>query len=197
MPIDLSKDAKILSELLRQLFSASRLSIVLNLLVSALLAYLEQDIASSSAVISWFSVIVVISLLRGVLVASYQRTPEVTYAVKAMWLKRYRFLLLLSGVAWGSAGVILFAPHDPAHQMILVTMLVGLSSAAIVTLSTDLFCARVFPVAVLLPLAINLIAEKSGVTLGISLAILLYMAFLILNAKRINGSIVDNIKVTY
>ncbi len=185
--------AKALPEQMRQLFSASKVSLISSMLLATLLAYLQREVIAPAVLIAWLSVIVVASLLRAALVVVSRRASAEEGVAQTVWLNWFRSLVMFSALTWGAAGFLLFPADNPLHQMMLVIFLVGLTSGAVVSFSADRFCATAFPLLVLLPLMIRLFVAGDGFSVGIGAAVVLYIGFMVMNARRINRNVIDNI----
>jgi diguanylate cyclase (GGDEF)-like protein/PAS domain S-box-containing protein len=178
---------------LRQLFSASNISLVTSTLLAAILAYMQSGLIASSVVLVWFSLIVLIAISRAVLVKAYQCSPVENDTATHVWLMRFRLGVLAVGVVWGLAGILMFPAHDPQHQMFLIFMLAGLSAGGVVAFSADLASAIVFSIASLLPIIIRLLITNDRLFVAMGMAGMLYLGFMIISLRRINRSITDNI----
>lgn len=181
------------AELMRQLFAASFVSMMSSVILAAILAYAQLSVISPAMVWGWFLSLALISLLRGIFVRICQRNPggDAATARRRLWL--YRCFVLASGMAWGAAGWLLFPPTDQSHQMILVTILVGLASGGVVSMSADFVCTIGFPMAALLPLALRLFAAGNEFSFPVGIALTFYIFFITANARRIHYNILDNI----
>jgi len=178
---------------LRQLFSASNVSLVTSTLLAVILAYLQLEVIASSVVLAWLSLVGLVAFLRAVLVKAYQGSPLDDDTATHVWLVRFRLGVLAVGVVWGSAGFLMFPPNDPPHQMFLIFMLAGLSAGGVVAFSADLISAIIFSMTSLLPIVIRLFITGDSLSLAMSMAGMLYLSFMVISILRINRSIIENI----
>ncbi len=110
-------------------------------------------------------------------------------------LGAFRVLVVFAALAWGSAGFLLYPSDNPQYQMVLVVILVGLTAGAIISFSADIFCAAVFLVTALLPLTLRMLSDASGFAVAIGASLILYLAFMGLNLRRLNKNIRENISL--
>ncbi len=178
-------------EHMRQLFAASNMSLISSIILAVILAYAQRDVIALPTVLAWFILLALVSLARAILVYVCNRTPAPDGHLPRR-MAAFRLLLLLAGIVWGSAGFLLFPEHDQTHQMVLVVILVGLASGAVISLSADLFCAITFPILVLFPLMTRMLASDSNFSIPIGTALILYIGFIVVNSRRINQNIREN-----
>lgn len=168
------------------------MSLIASVSLALILAYMQRDVIPSSVLIAWCALVVLASLLRAVIIVVYQRAPLTDdVAVRARMVK-FRLGVLLAGLAWGSAGFLLFPADHPQHQMFLIFALAGMTAGGVVAFSADLASAIVFSISLAVPIMIRLFVAGAGsATMGV--AILLYLGFMIMSLWRINRHIYENI----
>jgi len=189
----LNKKTAIQSAQLRQLFSASNVSLITSTLLAAILAYMQREVIASSVVLAWFSLVVLVAFSRAALVKAYQRSPVIDETSTHLWLLRFRLGVLSVGVMWGSAGFLMFPANDTHHQMFLVFMLAGLSAGGVISFSADLVSAIAFSITSLLPIDIRLFIAGDSLSVAMGMAGMLYLGFLIISLFHINRSLTENI----
>ena len=189
----LNKKTAIQSEQLRQLFGASYVSLLTSTLLALILAYMQREVISSSVVLGWISLVLLVAFMRAALVKAYQRSPVDDEQATHVWLLRFRLGVLAISVLWGSTAFLMFPANDPQHQMFLVFMLAGLSAGGVIAFSADLTTAIVFSITSLLPLIIRLFITGGGLSVAMGIAGLLYLVFMIFTMRHINSSLTENI----
>ena len=190
---ELNKKTAVQSAQLRQLFSASNVSLVTSTLLAAILAYMQREVIASSVVLAWLSLVVLVAFSRAALVKAYQYSPVDDDTTIHVWLVRFRLGVLAVGVVWGSAGFLMFPNNDPQHQMFLIFMLAGLSAGGVISFSADLVSAVVFSIASLLPITIRLFITGDNLSVAMGMAGMLYLSFMIISLHHINRSLTENI----
>lgn len=189
----LSKKTAIQSAQLRQLFSASNVSLTTSTLLAVILAYMQSAVIASSVVLAWLTVVVLVAFSRAALVKAYLRSPVADNTSIHVWLLRFRLGVLAVGLVWGSAGFLMFPANDTQHQMFLIFMLAGLSAGGVISYSADLLSAIVFSIATLLPIDIRLLIAGNSLSLAMGMAGTLYLGFIIISLRHINRSLTENI----
>ncbi len=195
MTDNLSKQSAIKSAQLRELFSASRLSVFTGVTLAAILSFIQREVIATTTVAIWFFLIVMIALIRLFLTRAYERADINDNATVQMWLNKYRLGVLANSVTWGAGGILLFSAENLQHQMFLIFMLAGLSAGSIVAFSADLVSSAIFCSTILLPLTVRLFITGESVSVAMSLAALLYLNFMIISSRHINRTFTDNIRL--
>ena len=178
---------------MRQLLSISNVSLPTSILIATILAYVQREVISSHVLLSWYSLIVLASLLRAGQIISIQRNPPGDAAATHTRLVSFRLVILVSSLVWGSAGWLLFPANDPQHQVFLILMLAGMTVGGVVSFSADLISAIVFSVSVIAPVTIRLLVSGDSLLVVLGMAAMLYLGFIIMGLVRINRNISDNI----
>jgi hypothetical protein len=189
----LDKKTAIQAEQLRQMYSANIAPLVSSTLLAAILAYIQRDVINLAVVVAWFSSIVLIVLFRAALTIVYQRSSVEGDVATAIWLLMFRFGTLAASLAWGAAGFLLFPVDYPQYQLFLVFMLAGLTAGGVISYSADLVSALIFSIFVLAPIIISLSLVGGGLYVAMSLAVMLYLGFLIMSLRHINRNTYENI----
>ena len=177
----------------RQLFATSNIAQITSVILAAILAYMQREVIGSVVVLSWFSLIVLVALLRIALVIAYQRSGRGDDTATHSWLLKFRLGVLVSGVAWGSTSILLFPANHLQHQIFLVFMLAGVTAGGLVSYSADLVSAITNNVSVLLPLIIRLFVSEESLSVAMGAAVMLYLGFMIMSLRYINRNICENI----
>lgn len=178
---------------LQHLVTASKSSLITNILLAAIVAFIQRDVIASEIVITWFSLILIITIIRKVLIIRYQSSQLDNYPAIRAKLIEFRFGVLTSAVVWGYVGSFMFSISDQQHQMFLIFVLAGLSAGGMIAFSADYISTTLHSVAVLIPLIFNLFIDKGSLSLAMGTAGLLYLGFIILNSKQINKNQIKNI----
>lgn len=191
----MDKKIAIQAALIRQMLASSNTTIITSVLLAAVLAYMQHGVIASAAVLAWFSLIVLVSLARTILVFVYKRSPLTESSSADARLLRFRLGVLAIGLVWGAAGIVMFPPGDPDHQMFLIFMLAGLTSGGVISYSADLGSAFGFSVLVLLPINIRMFIEGNSLSVSMGMAGILYLGFMIMALRYMHRNIRENIEL--
>jgi len=189
----MEKNSAIKLAQLNQLLSVSIAPLLISIVLAALLTYIQRDVIDVLILTLWFLSVALISLLRVVLIISYQRssTQESLEIQKRLWY--FRLGVVISGITWGTAGIALYPIGSPENLLFLIFMLAGMSVGGVVSYSADLFSVLSYLLLVLVPLDIQLFLSAGHASTSMSLAITLYLGFLIISLRYINRNTLENI----
>ncbi len=189
----MDKRSAIQSAQIRQLLSISNVSLLASILIATILAYVQREVISSQVLLTWYTFMVLASILRASQIISYQRRPSDDATVIHTRLMSFRLVILVASLVWGAAGWLLFPASNPQHQVFLILMLAGMTVGGVVSFSADLTSAIVFSVSVIAPVTIRLFVSEDRLLVILGMAALLYLFFMIMSLLRINRNISDNI----
>jgi diguanylate cyclase (GGDEF)-like protein len=130
-------EAQVLAERVNRLYAGMRGFTFFSLLLAGVLASVFYLQVGSGTAVYWFFIVVIVHV-AGLVVRGVFARQLLLVGVAPAWLLRFRLTLALIGLAWGSAGVVLFPPDLPLFQLLLGCSLFGGSAIAISALSHDL-----------------------------------------------------------
>ncbi|MBS0290676.1 MAG: diguanylate cyclase [Proteobacteria bacterium] len=130
----------------------------------------------------WYVAVIVVSIFRLALLPLYLHRPQ----HKKMHL--YLFILgtSLAALLWGVAGSILIPHHDLKAQMVIIVVLAGISAGGVQTLNAHLAASLFFLILIIVPLCVWLIMRPGSEYVMLSIAIGLYLIFMIVSSYRSN-----------
>lgn len=137
--------------------------------------------------IVWCAATVLAHFSRFVLTRRYQaRRPAIEQA--ARWANAMSLAALSEGVMWGIAGLLFLVPDSVPHQTMLLTMLVGMPAGAIFSTSYWPRSMFAFAVPALSLTALGLVLQGSDASVGLAVALMLYLVILKGMTLRANQS---------
>jgi PAS domain S-box-containing protein len=87
----------------------------------------------------------------------------------------------------------MFPANDQQHQLFLIFILAGLSAGSVISYSADILSAIGYSVSVIAPLLIRLLIAGDSYSLTMSMAVVLYLCFMIVNSKHYYSNQNENI----
>lgn len=181
------------SALFLRLLATSKFAIVTSTVIAALFAYAQREVIALPFVLTWLSLIMLIAIIRAVHVHSCLRTPLDEHSTLQAQLVKFRYLTIIAGLVWGSAGFLMFPPNNPEHQMFLVFVLAGVSAGVVISYSADTISAITFTFALLIPPIIRLFMHHSAMSDAMALAGIMYLIFIVVHIRRANQNLLENI----
>ncbi|MEE8366527.1 MAG: GGDEF domain-containing protein [Gammaproteobacteria bacterium] len=188
-------------ELVKFLYSRVAGGILITFFISAVasvLAYIELSIQGREYwVVGWFSLLCLILLARLQLVKLFAGVKNNAYFQHQKWHNRFLVGVVASGLMQG-CGAALLMPYVTINvQIILHSLLLGMSAGAIAFLSTALWIYNSYLVTIMLPVTIWLMSRQTldGVLLGF---IYLFMMMAVsIAVKRMNILVNDALYYRY
>ncbi len=155
-----------------------------QILGAFLLSAMQLGIVDTSAIGIWLLLNIVMFLYRSYHYLLFRKTPESEKLHSVMlWLDRYYTNVLLSGIVWGCAALLLFPDGDMMHQMVLMLFLfaVGFSSMGVLATKNDLLLTYVL--VMYGPLIWKLFAVEGSIydTIGFAVMSLVLLMMLVAN----------------
>jgi signal transduction histidine kinase len=161
-------EAALRTERIRALYSKLFVPLAVVVINAAILVSVLWDVVTDHAsILLWLAVVVLISLLRAGLALRFRRVAPGVNEVPR-WETLFAIGVALSGVSWGAAGLVLFAPESVAHQVFLVFVLGGMVAGATTSLSSHILMFALYAIPTLLPVAIRLVVEGGRMHLAMA-----------------------------
>jgi signal transduction histidine kinase/CheY-like chemotaxis protein len=160
-------------ELLSHAYAQQTSALPANLSLSLLTVIIMWPKAPAPILISWLTVIWLITGFRYLLYRVYQRAVPSEQSDRR-WKKLFLIGLMATGVAWGSAGLLMFTGESPAHQVVLAFVLGGIVAGTTTSLAALQVPLRIFIGLLMIPIAARFMLADDTVSLILGLMLLLY-----------------------
>jgi len=177
--------------LLRLLYDNLYSSSVVILFNASLFAYVVWPVVPHPELEVWYGLISLIALLRFADTYSFFRQKRYDYHRR---YRRFTAGVILSAMLWGAVPLLFFPPGEPAYQMFIIVIIVGMSSGALSTLSADLRLSSVYLFGLLLPLSFRLIAEGDAIYFATFVLVLAFIAIVSHAMKQYHMNLVKSYK---
>lgn len=191
----MDKSTRIEAAKLQLLVSLNSRALITSALLALVLAFMQSSVISNATIIIWLLLIAGATVLRIALAESFKRTPVTDDATIRERLMKFRLGVLVSSLIWGSAGFFLFPENSSQHQIFLIFVLGGLSAGGVIAYSIDLLSAVSYSLLLTLPLVVKLFLLDGGLFLGMGLAVMLYLGFMIFSSNYIHRSLIENVNL--
>jgi diguanylate cyclase (GGDEF)-like protein len=182
------------SEQIRIIFAAIPSSLVAILLNSLLLSVAQWGYLDDNVIITWFLVANLLSAVRFMVYRRFKSIP-LDAIVGHHWYNLVIITSALSGLTWGLAGIFLFTGQDLVHQIFLAFVVGGMCAGAIGSLSAIQAASLSFLVLALSPIIVQFLLINNDISLPMTAMSILFMIMLIVSAKRLNGTIIDSLRI--
>ena len=182
------------AELVSQLYTLAPAGTIATLLNSSLLIFVLWNDISRAVLMSWYSSLLLFTLVRYILFFRYKRA-FVTPAESYRWGTRFVSGMALVGMLWGSAGVFLFVEDSILLQVLLVFVLGGMVAGAAASFSALIRSFLAFSLPASLPVIFRILVVGDKVHLAMAGMSLLFVVLMYFIAQRMHNVIVSSLKL--
>ena len=195
--ISIAEEQEVLfAEQVRQLYNNASIGLLATAINSLALVAIERNITSKGALIAWLTLLVLISVPRYIEIRKFRRTSLGPSEAKR-WGKRFIVGLALSGMAWGSAGIILFPIESIVHQTFLTFVIGGMVAGAAASFSVLPKAFFAYSVPALTPIIVRLGLLGDELHLAMAGMVLLFGLMMVFIAMRVNALTVASLKLRF
>lgn len=174
---------ELLAEQVRFEYRTLPLALGATVIISLLLALFQWSVINPHSMVIWIALILLISAARMLVYLRFRRASPTPTAIHP-WARRSSLGVLLSGLIWGSAGILLFPVDELIHQVMLVLVLGGMTSGAATTLAARWTSASTFLLLVMVPITIQFFRLDTDHALQMGLMISVYIVMMLITIRR-------------
>lgn len=179
-------------EQLKLLNASIPYAITAQILSGLIVITIQWSVIEHGILYIWFAAILLTGLARIVLSGAFLRRVSDEYY--QMWQRRFVMMAGLSGLVWGSAGVLLFPEENLSHQTFVGFAMVGVATGAVVTQAFLRQAMFAFVIPIMLGLSAGFFLTSSPIGYAVSAAALLLLSILLIAGNRIYRSSQQNIE---
>lgn len=183
-----------LPDLIDQTYSHLPTALLANILLSLLLVVVLWSEVTHQILIGWISVLWAITVARSVQYFKYRSRKD---ASVINWAYQFNIGLILTGIVWGSSGILLFPESSLPHQVFIAFVLGGLIAGATTSLAATQWILKVFVCLLIIPIVLRFlfIGEEVFLTMGSMMAI--YGGLSIIMSSHIHKMLITSIHLKY
>jgi len=148
------RDRQIYTERVRTLYAQLPVSVPSQVVGSAILVAAMWTEVSHTTLVAWFALLCAFQMSRLALYGAWRRRAKPDEDVER-WRAWWATGAGLSGLVWGAAGIVMFAPHSAIHQAVLIVALLGVATGSITVIATDVKAFYAFAGAVVTPVLVR------------------------------------------
>lgn len=163
-------------------------SLAVNVANSFILIYVQWNVIAHSTLIAWFSALLLLSFVR---LVSYYYKKTLVLVHPRRWGFFYISGLLLSGIIWGAAGILLFPANNIAHQIIVAFVLGGMVAGATASSAAMSGAFYLYCIPALTPILYMYLHLDNHVGNSMFFMIIIYALFSMATYRHINKIIFD------
>jgi len=190
------RDQQIFVQQVRTLYSQLPVSVPTQIVGAAVLVAAMWGAVPRATLVSWFVLLCAFQLSRLALYWAYQRSGTPENDVER-WRAWWAIGAALSGLVWGSTGVLMFVPDSPPHQAVLIVALFGLAVGAITVIATDAVAFYAYTSAVVLPVLLRTAWEADATYLFLAAIGTLVFAIILACGRNLSKALANSLSVYY
>ena len=169
-------------EQVRSLFNSLPVSLISSIVIAIILSLSHWKVIGQAEIILWNLLLCSTLLARLILWLFWHNTHQL-YSTR-FWLYCFRVGVWLTGIAWGSAAILLF-PHDNAiYQALLAFSLAGVAAGSMTSLTADKYSSLGFVILSISPLSLFIFMEDGPTAIAMSSMTMLFIFFVIASSTR-------------
>ncbi|HEB66567.1 MAG TPA: HAMP domain-containing histidine kinase, partial [Gammaproteobacteria bacterium] len=144
-----------------------------------------QSGVSHAALLAWWAAMYALLTVRVIICRHYWKDPEPEKRID-VWQRRFTIPSLISGILWGTAGVLFYIPDGGIYQAFLVIVLVSIGSGSMTFLAMHLPTYYGFFTLLMLPLLVRIAMVGGLVHLIMAGMLVLYYVVFVYLGRTVN-----------
>ena len=178
----------------KQVYLLHSVGLIANVVISSILVFVQWKVISHPVLISWFSSLLLVTIIKYFILHKY-RHSDVTPAQSYRWGAWFIGGALISGLLWGSAGILLFPENSAGQQIFTVFVLGGMVAGAAGTFSALRGAFLAFSLPALIPITIKFFSIADDIHIAMGTMILLFAVLMTVTSRRIYQTILVSLKL--
>ena len=190
--------SKVDMERIKLLYNSLVVSQVGSFFGGILVVYMFQNAISKFNLSLWFSLLIVTIFYRLAVNYLFHIAVKVKPFSLKKWENIFLFGVLVSALAWGSAGIMLLRKDSLLDLVILEMVLFGVVASSLGTLTPSFKSVLIFSIICIAPITvINIFLNVNINNLPVTYFGLIFLVAIIINGRRFNLNIKENLLLRY
>lgn len=182
-------------EQMRSLYHSLPVSLLSSIIIALILSVSHWKVIGQAEIILWNLLLGGTLLARLILWISWNNVHQLYSTV--FWLNCFRIGVWLTGAAWGTAALLLFAQDDTIYQALLAFSLAGVVSGSMTSLTVDKYSSLGFVILAISPLSVIIFLEDGPTAIAMTSMTLLFIFFVIASATRVRHNMEDQLNKNF
>lgn len=184
------------AEKLVQILQINSKTLVANALVAMVLAYMMRNVIPNHILLAWLGAILLLNVARVFACRYWISRSQTEPASVNNSLKQFRLGVILSGLLWGSVGLLIFTSIDLQYKMLAVYCIAGMSAGAAVSYALDRYSAYIFLSLILIPALVGMFLSGNEVFMAMGVSGALYTFFMAASIQNMHNRLTERIKLS-
>lgn len=187
---------RIFAEQVAQLYRNATLGHAATLVNSLILVYVLWPVSTQAALLSWLALLWGVTAVRYLGLRRFHGIPGGERNSR-FWARWFIFGMAVSGLAWGSAALIIFPQQGLEYQVFIAFVLGGMSAGAASALSMLAGASYAFILCAMTPLILRLAYEGAPIQLNMVLMLVLFTAMMLVFSRRTRDTFVESVRLRF
>ncbi len=149
---------------------------------ASFIAYFFIGVANTRYLLTWYGIMLLLTLLRFSLLLSYRR--GISSQNDRNWLTAFEVSTALSGVVWGASTLLLFPDTSFIHLVILAFVIGGMSAGTLATYPVSRYAPSIFSITSITPLVISLHLSTNEIAGPVEFLTIAFLVSMLVFARR-------------
>jgi len=179
-------------EQVNSLYHSLPVSLLSSIVIALILSLSHWKIIGQAEIILWNLLLGGTLLARLTVWIFWQNTWQL-YSAR-FWLWCFRIGVWLTGAAWGTTALLLFADDNAIYQALLAFSLAGVAAGSMTSLNADKYSSLGFVILAISPLSVFIFLEEGPTAIAMSSMTLLFIFFVIASSTRTRRNMEEQIQ---
>lgn len=185
-----------LPEKTQQIYSRLLPALLVSVLNAIILSYFLWNEVPRLRLSVWLSCVLTLTILRLLSFLVFNKS-ESKDAKPYLWVNLYLAGLFLSGLLWGSAGILIFPKYSISHQIFVAFVLGGMTAGAIASASMLRFGYYLFSIPALLPIIVRFLFMPEEIHVGMGIMSFIFLVYCLLISRNFHLRSVELLKIRH
>ena len=178
-----------------QCFLQLPIALLVNAVNGLILTVVLWRAIDARTLLIWLLVLFSTIVARHAVLRAYRDPHRRALRTDSVW-RRYCVLgACMAGLAWGSAGIILFHPDSFPHQVFLAFVLGGMLAGGVPLLSSVSMAYPCFAIPVVLPIMFEMLAQGDDIHFTMGMMVLIFGISMLASASRVHQLFRESIEL--
>lgn len=178
-------------EQMRSLYHSLPVSLLSSIIIALILSISHWRVIGQAEIILW-NLFLGGTLLARLILWIFWHNVHQLYST-FFWLTCFRIGVWLTGAAWGTAAILLFAHGNTIYQALLAFSLAGVASGSMTSLTVDKYSSLGFVILAISPLSVMIFLEDGPTAIAMTGMTLLFIFFVIASSTRARHNMEDQL----
>ncbi|WP_039916476.1 PAS domain S-box protein [Cellvibrio mixtus] len=192
VPMEPADEWTLTQQQVHSLYHSLPVSLLSSIVIALILSLSHWKVIGQAEIILWNLLLGSTLLARLTLWIFWQNTWQL-YSAR-FWLWCFRVGVWLTGAAWGTTALLLFADNNAIYQALLAFSLAGVAAGSMTSLTADKYSSLGFVILAITPLSLFIFLDEGPTAIAMSSMTFLFIFFVIASSTRTRRNMEEQIQ---